>query len=91
MRKESESRIWRLELKYCERCGALWLRRAGGEDSYCKGCFVEMERLPRAKGPRKDRRAAHRNRRKGKRGKSRPGDREGVSQCQSECVHEGAA
>ena len=27
-----------VELKYCERCGGLWLRRAGQDDVYCKTC-----------------------------------------------------
>ena len=28
----------RLELKYCERCGALGLRRLESGDNYCEGC-----------------------------------------------------
>jgi Zn-finger nucleic acid-binding protein len=31
-----------LELKYCERCGGLWLRPAGGEQIYCRGCARQM-------------------------------------------------
>jgi Zn-finger nucleic acid-binding protein len=31
-----------LELKYCERCGGLWLRRLGNEGVYCRICAVEM-------------------------------------------------
>ena len=27
--------IVRLELKYCERCGGLWMRTWGTEDVYC--------------------------------------------------------
>lgn len=27
-----------LELKYCERCGGLWLRPTGSELIFCKGC-----------------------------------------------------
>lgn len=34
------------ELKYCERCGGLWLRRQGNEEVYCKGCRQLMARLP---------------------------------------------
>ncbi len=27
--------VTQLELKYCERCGALWLRLRGVQDVYC--------------------------------------------------------
>ncbi|HZP63744.1 MAG TPA: hypothetical protein VFB28_10050 [Terriglobales bacterium] len=27
-----------LELKYCERCGGLWLREKGCEESLCQAC-----------------------------------------------------
>jgi hypothetical protein len=27
-----------VELKYCERCGGLWLRPQGGEGVYCSTC-----------------------------------------------------
>jgi hypothetical protein len=43
--------IVRLELKYCERCGGLWMRTQGTEDVYCPSCAVEMLDLP----PRKSR------------------------------------
>jgi hypothetical protein len=36
----------KFELKYCERCGGLWLRPAGGEQIYCTGCGREMAKLP---------------------------------------------
>lgn len=36
-----------LELKYCERCGGLWLRMAGSEDTYCASCAIEMLELAR--------------------------------------------
>ena len=29
-----------LELKYCERCGALWLRLRGAQDIYCAPCVT---------------------------------------------------
>ncbi len=35
-----------LELKYCERCGGLWLRPVGGGQIYCLNCSREMEELP---------------------------------------------
>jgi hypothetical protein len=34
------------ELKYCERCGGLWLRPVGGGQIYCVRCAKEMEKLP---------------------------------------------
>ena len=34
------------ELKYCERCGGLWLRPAGTEQVYCSRCEPEMAELP---------------------------------------------
>jgi hypothetical protein len=34
------------ELKYCERCGGLWLRPTGGEQIYCRACGRAMEELP---------------------------------------------
>lgn len=40
---ESEDmKIVQLELKYCERCGGLWVRRLGGDEIYCPACAVEM-------------------------------------------------
>ena len=38
--------IVRLELKYCERCGGLWMRTWGTDDVYCPSCAVEMLDLP---------------------------------------------
>ena len=40
------------ELKYCERCGGLWLRPAMGSQVYCAACAGEMEKLPAARGTR---------------------------------------
>jgi hypothetical protein len=37
-----------LELKYCERCGGLWLRPAGGRQIYCAACGKAMAELPPA-------------------------------------------
>ncbi|MGZ4788911.1 MAG: hypothetical protein ACXVZX_10365 [Terriglobales bacterium] len=31
-----------IELKYCERCGGLWLRRVGSTEAYCVTCAPEM-------------------------------------------------
>lgn len=35
-----------MELKYCERCGGLWLRPAGSGLTYCAGCAAQMAELP---------------------------------------------
>jgi hypothetical protein len=37
-----------LELKYCERCGGLWLRPAGSELVFCNPCAKAMDGLFRA-------------------------------------------
>jgi len=34
--------IVEVELKYCERCGALWLRPKGTQEVYCEGCLPKM-------------------------------------------------
>jgi hypothetical protein len=47
--KEEESDMMEkltLELKYCERCGGLWLRPAGGGQIYCVGCARKIAELP---------------------------------------------
>ena len=36
------------ELKYCERCGGLWLRPMGGGQVYCVACGRAMAELPPA-------------------------------------------
>lgn len=48
---ESEDpEVIQLELKYCERCGALWLRLRGAQTIYCGPCDLEVMDLP---APRK--------------------------------------
>jgi hypothetical protein len=46
-----------VELKYCERCGGLWLRPQGDGEVYCGGCRVRMADMPRPgyEQPRKPR------------------------------------
>jgi Zn-finger nucleic acid-binding protein len=47
--KETERRSAaevQFELKYCERCGGLWLRPMRGEQIYCGACWSEMKKLP---------------------------------------------
>ncbi len=36
------------ELKYCERCGGLWVRPVGGGQIYCTTCARAMAELPPA-------------------------------------------
>jgi hypothetical protein len=47
--------IVRVELKYCERCGGLWLRVWGTEDIYCPECAGEILDLPIGRKGRKPR------------------------------------
>jgi uncharacterized Zn finger protein (UPF0148 family) len=35
-----------VELKYCERCGGLWLRPQGAEGVYCASCRVRIAAMP---------------------------------------------
>jgi Zn-finger nucleic acid-binding protein len=35
-----------VELKYCERCGGLWLRSKDEEEVYCPGCVPKMAEFP---------------------------------------------
>ena len=37
--------IW-MELKYCERCGGLWMRPRGTGEVYCPACVDEVSELP---------------------------------------------
>jgi Zn-finger nucleic acid-binding protein len=39
-----------LELKYCERCGGLWLRREGSEEILCASCAAQVTELPGGSG-----------------------------------------
>lgn len=36
-----------VELKYCERCGGLWLRQIENEESYCDNCRAAITAWPR--------------------------------------------
>jgi Zn-finger nucleic acid-binding protein len=38
--------IIRLELKYCERCGGLWLRQQGTGRVVCAACVSEVSDFP---------------------------------------------
>jgi len=35
-----------VELKYCERCGGLWLRLQGASEVYCASCRVHLAAMP---------------------------------------------
>ncbi len=45
--------VLQLELKYCERCGALYLRERGAAGSFCHPCEQRMRYLPRPRGERR--------------------------------------
>ena len=42
-----EQRYLRVELKYCELCGGLWLRQEGSGEVYCNWCAPEMAQVAR--------------------------------------------
>jgi hypothetical protein len=43
----SAEAIIHFELKYCERCGGLWLRRRDAAAVYCSSCARQMADIPR--------------------------------------------
>ena len=53
-RKDSEKTV-RLELKYCEHCGGLWLRECGAGVVYCVNCLPRIAELPAARKSEKER------------------------------------
>ena len=50
--EDSNVKGTRLELKYCEHCGALWLREPGS-DVYCANCRPQIAELPVVQKPPK--------------------------------------
>jgi len=40
-----EIEVLQLELKYCERCGGLWLRVRGLQEVYCSSCAAAMSEV----------------------------------------------
>jgi hypothetical protein len=44
--------ILKMELKYCERCGGLWLRPGGAAEVYCPACADAFARADAAFAPR---------------------------------------
>jgi hypothetical protein len=43
---KNNEKLIRVELKYCERCGSLWLRECGAGVVYCSNCQPEVAELP---------------------------------------------
>jgi hypothetical protein len=43
---ENKQNETRLELKYCEHCGGLWLRDCGSQEVYCAACRPRVAQLP---------------------------------------------
>jgi ribosomal protein L40E len=37
-----------LELKYCERCGALWVRHTKSSATLCRKCVQHLNEMPRS-------------------------------------------
>lgn len=42
-----DSNAIQMELKYCERCGGLWLRPSGSDVVYCPSCSMIMAGIAR--------------------------------------------
>jgi len=42
---QDENGMVRMELKYCEHCGGLWVRE-GGAGVYCQKCIPKVAELP---------------------------------------------
>jgi hypothetical protein len=53
-RKDDEKTV-RLELKYCEHCGGLWLRECGAGVVYCVNYLPRIAELPAARKSEKER------------------------------------
>jgi hypothetical protein len=47
--KDKKSEVSRVELKYCEHCGGLWLRECGAGVVYCPNCLPKVNDLPFSK------------------------------------------
>jgi Zn-finger nucleic acid-binding protein len=58
-----------LELKYCERCGGLWLRPQGANRVYCAGCQLHL--AARLNPPEATPAHSRRRKRREQRGKDR--------------------
>jgi len=58
-RESSSGDELQFELKYCERCGGLWLRPVGGAQIYCMACAEAMGELPPVSHKAETARAPH--------------------------------
>jgi len=47
--EDEENGATRLELKYCEHCGGLWVRECGAGVVYCDNCRPKVADLPLGK------------------------------------------
>jgi hypothetical protein len=47
--KNDSNHVARMELKYCEHCGSLWVRPSGAEEIYCEKCQSKVAELPAPK------------------------------------------
>ncbi len=63
----------RMDLKICERCGALWLRVIGAEARHCGRCLGQLGELPVRRGCGREDRGIHRYGGPGGRGGGRAG------------------
>lgn len=50
MQAQEKHEAVRVELKYCESCGGLWLRAAGDEVAYCGRCVALLATCRRVGG-----------------------------------------
>jgi len=46
MKESKQNDEVRVELKYCERCGSLWVRERGAGLVYCESCQRKVAELP---------------------------------------------
>jgi hypothetical protein len=44
--KDEQNGATRVELKYCEHCGGLWVRECGAGVVYCDNCQAKVADLP---------------------------------------------
>ena len=44
--ENNKMKYLRLELKVCEGCGSLWLRRGKADGVYCTACFCKLANFP---------------------------------------------
>ena len=47
--RKSSGGEMRVELKYCEHCGGLWVRERGAGVVYCEKCQGQLEEMPMRK------------------------------------------